>query len=166
MAQTTYITVAEWQHGTDDRVLADLMSDDGTAGTIGEGDLVLLNCIERASADVESYVLRGGRYTLTDLTDLQTDDDWTLKGLVADLATGYLYQIRGGQIPDSAKDRQDRGRETLQELAKGGRIFRDTSAISAGTAQVSIITTDQRARSNLVSDGPNFPPTRQVQTEV
>lgn len=157
MAQTQYITVTEWNLGLDERVMADLSSDDGTVGTVNDANSVLVNCIERASADVESFALRGGRYTVAALTDLQTDDDWTLKGLVADLATGYLYQIRGGQAPPDIGVRIDRARVALEELGKGSRVFRDADAIDAGQAQVSVISSSDRKTSALVGDGPNFP---------
>lgn len=160
MAQAQYITVAEWQEGTDDNVLLQFASDTGTPiASIGAAtDPVLLNCIERGSADVEKHAQRGQRYTGADLAALQTDDDWSLKGLVADLATMHLYRIRGAVIPEAVQSRIDIAQAELNELASGAIVFNDAGAQAAGAPKVSVISLNTRQNLGLASDSVFFPP--------
>lgn len=160
MAQNKYITVAEWGEGFDDRLLAQLSSDTGTPGTVDESNAVLLHCIERASADVESATLRGERYTETDLTALQTDDDFTLKGLVIDLATMHLFGVRGIGFPEHVQRMVDRGKDKLEALATGKRIFRHDSNVTAGAPVVHITPASRRSQLKMVSDSAFFPAAR------
>lgn len=157
MAQTKYITVAEFAEAHDTRMLADLSSDSGNPGTVNESNTILLNAIERASADVESYALRGERYSATDLTDLQTADDWTLKGLVADVAIYYAAGRRAGMLPDVVQEKIEAARRTLEDLRDGKKIFNDASSIAAGKPKVSITGPGRRENLGMVSTEPFFP---------
>lgn len=157
MAQTKYITVAELEEAYDTRTLAQLGSDAAADATVDESNTILLNVIERASATVESVALAASMYTATDLTDLQTADDWTLKGLVAALAMGYLFERRTSVPPESIQRSTDAANETLKALRSGRRVFNDAGAISAGKPSVAIIKPTSRVRLNLVSDQPFFP---------
>lgn len=158
MAQAQYITVAEWQEGTDDNVLAQLASDTGSPEVDPDNSAVLLNCIERGSADVEKHALRGQRYTGADLAALQTADDWSLKGLVTDLATMHLYRLRGAVIPEAVQSRIDIAQSELNELASGSIVFNDAGAQAAGAPKVSVISLNTRQNLGLASDSVFFPP--------
>ena len=162
MAQTRYITVAELAEAYDARTLAQLGSDLAADSTVDESNAILLNAIERASAIVQSFALAAGLYTATDLTDLQTADDWSLKGLVAAIAMGKLFDRRTTVPPESIQRAIDSADETLKSIRKGRRVFNDADAIDAGKPSVVIISPTTRARLNLVSDQPFFP-TRQRQ---
>lgn len=162
MAQARYISVAELVEAHDVRALQNLGSDTAADGTANSSNTILLNAIERASADVESYAARGGVYSLTDLATIQAADDWTLKGLVVDLAIGHAYRRRGGQIPPDLSDRVDKAEQGLQDLRDGKRLFgTDDPAIAAGKPSAVLVTSSQRARLNSVSDQPFFPPRRE-----
>lgn len=157
MAQTRYITVAEWVEGTDTRVLAQLSSDTDAPITVDETNARLLNAIERGSSDVQSSALRGGRYSSDDLDALKTADDWTMKGLVADLATRYLYESRGGSAPEDVQRRFRDADAALEDLRQGRQVFNDSDAIGAGVPEVAIMNAGQRARLHMVSDTEYFP---------
>jgi len=157
MAQTKYITVAEWAEGFDNNVMAELSSDTGTLGTVNESNTALLNCIERASADVESHALRGGIYSLTDLLDAQSDDDWSLKGLVASLATVYLYRVRGTPLPPDVKPLYEEAKATLKDLRDGKRVLNNAGAVDAGQPKVAVISASNRGNLHLQSDSMFFP---------
>jgi hypothetical protein len=118
---------------------------------------LLGNAIERASADVESHALRGNRYTADELADLATDDDWTLKAIVADLAIGHLFSRRGGDMPPSIEARVERSRQDLVDLRDGREIFNSNPHIAAGRAKIVAIPETTRSRLGLVADQEYFP---------
>lgn len=157
MPQERYITVAEFAKAFDTRTLAQLGSDSGSVGTVDESNTILLNAIDRASADVQSFALRGGRYSVDDLLSLQTEDDWSLKGTVASLAIGYAHRRRGAAIPDDIQASIDRAEEMLKDLAAGSRVFNDTEAIAAGQPDNQIVSVRDRQNLSLVGDLPFFP---------
>lgn len=155
MAQNKYITQAELAESFDTRTLAELASDDGTPATVGS-DTNIDNAIERASARVEESCQQGGRYTADDLADLQTADDWSLKGLVADLAVHEMY-VRRGPPPDRLKERFDAAQKRLDDLGAGKTVFKSDSAIAAGRASIRVVTDTERHELRRVSDEPYFP---------
>jgi hypothetical protein len=157
MAQAKYLTVAELAEAFDSRLLQELGADDGALGTVDESNAILLNAIERASADVQGYTFRGGQYTLTDLQALQTQDDWSLKGIVAALAMGHLYDRRGASAPETITAKIEAAGEALRELRDGKAIFFDTNVMDAGKPKMDVISPTTRANLNLVSDSDFFP---------
>ena len=158
MAQAIYITVEELTIAHDIRALQNLGADDAADGTADDTNVILLNAIERASADVESFSARGGIYSLKNLGTLRDLDDWTLKGLCVDLAIGHAYRRRGGRIPAELSDRVDKAESTLADLRDGKRVFsQDAEAIAAGKPRASVVSLSQRERINSVSDTLFYP---------
>lgn len=159
MAQVEYITEAELLLAFDDRTVGQLASDTGTAVVLDGTNVEIKNAVKRASAMVESAVLRGSRYTLAELAALQTADDWSLKGLVAELTLAKLYERRPGTIPQDTKDMLTKARDKLELLQKGERIFNDAGAKDAGTPKVVVLSATDRSdrQLNMVSDQPYFP---------
>lgn len=156
MAQNLYITVAELTEVMDEREIAQLTSDGTTDATVDENNVDALNAIERASAQVEAAVLIGGRYTESDLSALQTADDWILKGLVAELAAIKLYQRRGS-VPDHVLDRYKNATEMVERLKTGSRLFKDSGAILASKPSVFIINSSTRRNLDLLADSAYYP---------
>lgn len=160
MAQTKYITVAELAESYDARLLADLGGDGSANLVVDEDNAIITNAIERASAKVESFALRGGRYSEADLAALQADDDWKLKGLVASIAISFLFRRRAGQAPPDIEKEIEAANKDLDDLRDGKTIFRDDGAIAAGKATAAVLSSGSRGRLGLVADGPFFPPSK------
>ncbi len=143
MAQATYITEPELLEAYDSRLIARLASDDGTPATLDATDANIANAIERASAQLESKALSGGRYTLALLAAEQAADNWILKGLVAALAMGLMYQRRGA-IPEEFRGTWKMAQGQLKDLATGVRILGgETGDVGAGKVGIEV-TTDQQ----------------------
>jgi len=160
MAQASYLTITELREQYDLRLLQQLGSDSGaplSGDPPTDSSGILANAIERGSSDVESHALRGGRYTATELVDLATADDWTLKSLVADLAMGHLFMRRGGTAPPAIENRIEQAKRDLEDLRDGREIFNSAPHQTAGKAKIVVIPAQDRARLNLVSDLPYFP---------
>ncbi len=157
MPQATYITPDELARAYDSRPVGELSSDDGTVGVINPSNEILMTAIERASADVESAVLKSRRYTIEDLQALQANDDWTLKGIVADLAVAHLYQRRGTAMPDAWQRAADRAEAQLEALRTGREIFTDDAAAAAGEPRPRTFTSTARSNLGIISDTPYFP---------
>lgn len=153
-----YATVANLVSMLDTRVLAELGSDTNSDGTVDDNNTILTTAITRASADVDSVALRAEMYTAADLAALYAASDWRLIGLVTDLAIVKLYERRGGDLPPAIKTKADACRDALNDLREGKIIFgQSTSAASAGTPSVSVITRNERDNLRLVSDSDFYP---------
>lgn len=161
MAAPQYATIAQIKLHIDTRVLQMLASDTGANADLTSYTTApnLEAAVERASSDVESYARRGERYTEADLQALQTAEDVTLIGLVADLALYNLAIRRGGDISTAIQQRGDRAHQALKDLASGVRIFaKDSGAEGSGTATAEIVPIGDREQMNLPSDSEFFPP--------
>ena len=157
MAQATYISAAELAESFDERLIKQISSYSGTPQS-SVSNSVVTNSIEKASAEVESYALRGGLYTATNLSDLQTADDWSLKSLVATLAMKHLFRGKAGNMPPDMESMVAEAGRTLEELREGKRVFNLAGAISAGKAEVKIVDINKRNNVGMVSDSAFFPP--------
>jgi phage gp36-like protein len=161
MAAPEYATVAQMQAMIDDRLLEQLTSDTGADATVDGSNVPLMTAIQRASSDVESYAMRGGRYSRADLEALLTAEDTTLIGLVADLVLFHLISRRGGDLPTAVLERVQFARNQLKALAKGEWIFgKDDDSPDAGQPKISVIDLGQRLNLDMVSDSPFFPSRR------
>ena len=159
MAQTQYITQSELRESFDIRMISQLASYDGSPDT-GTSNTIVANAIEKASAEIQSYALRGNRYTTDDLTTIKGNDDWTLKGLCATLTMKHLFRGKAATAPPDVIAMIGEASATLESLGSGERVFNFDTAASAGKASVSVITNQTRGYLNMVSDS-NFFPTRQ-----
>lgn len=157
MAQNKYITVAELAEAFDADLLSGLGTDTTTPGTVNESNAILLNAIERASGEIESKSLKGGRYTKSDLSTLQSSDDWILKGLVATLAMKYLYARRAGEVPSAIATMVSDAEEQADELKDGKSIFDHDASKTAGKISISVIDENTRGRIHMAADSEYFP---------
>lgn len=160
MAQATYISTAELIESFDERMVFQLASYSGTPlanASALASSTIALNAIEKASAEVESYALRGGLYTVTNLSDLQTADDWALKTLVSTLTMKHLFRGKTGNIPPDMQAMVAEATATLEELREGKRVFNLDTVLSAGKAKAYVISATVRSNLNMPSDGINFP---------
>ena len=157
MAQTKYITVAELIESFDSRMLSQLCSYSGAPGTMNESNAIALNAIEKASAEIESYALRGGIYTSGDLTTIQSNDDWTLKSLCSTLSVKHLFRGKATSAPPDVVAMIAESKETLEALSSGKRIFNYDNAVTGGKAAVKVMRNQTRGQINMVSDSDFFP---------
>ena len=159
MAQNSYITAAEMAESFDSRIILQLSSYSGTPAS-SVTNSVTANAIEKASAEVETYALRGGFYTTTNLTDLQTADDWALKGLVATLAMKFLYLGKTGNMPPDMDQATAKAEQMLEDLRAGKRVFNLDTVHAAGRASPHVVSMSVRGQINAASDQRFFPQRR------
>lgn len=154
-----YATVDQFLLSVDERLLANLGSDTNADGTVDDSNDIIVAALTRASHDVMSYALRGGNYTSAQLDALQTAEDWTLIGLVCDLAINALYARRGGEIPESVRNRVSSAMQTLLDLRDGKIVFSGVAdeKQAALVPEVQVISATVRGQSSMVSDSPFFP---------
>tara|TARA_R110002020_G_scaffold26072_11_gene84401 strand:+ start:839 stop:1336 length:498 start_codon:yes stop_codon:yes gene_type:complete len=158
MAQTKYITIAELKESFDSRMLGQLASYSGTPDALGdETNTVVLNAIEKASAEIQSYALRGSRYSTDQLDTLKTNDDWTLKGLCCTLTIKHLFRGKATSAPPDVIAMIAESQASLEALSGGSKIFNDSDSASAGKAAVKVVSNNIRGRLNMVSDMSFFP---------
>ena len=147
----------------DERLLKELTSDTNSDATIDGSNTILTEALLRGGEEVASAATRSQAYTVTELETLATDGNALLRGLVADLALCYLFERRGGEVPESVKAKANRAQQMLGDLRDGRRVFAVDANREAGTAAISVITASARGSLTLVSDSP-FYPTRKTQT--
>tara|TARA_R110002012_G_scaffold307268_1_gene512626 strand:+ start:567 stop:1061 length:495 start_codon:yes stop_codon:yes gene_type:complete len=157
MAQTKYITVAELIESFDSRMLKQLCSYSGSPGTMNESNTIALNAIEKASAEIQSYALRGGLYSTGALDTIKTDDDWTLKSLCCSLTVKHLFRGKAANAPPDVVAMIGEATATLEALSTGKRIFNYTTSPDAGKAAVKVMRNQTRGQINMVSDSDYFP---------
>ena len=158
MAQSKYITIAELKESFDHRMLQQLASYSGSVADLsGETNAIVLNCIEKASAEIQSYALRGSRYTAANLDTIKGDDDWTLKGLCATLTVKHLFRGKATQAPPDVIAMIEESKAIMESLASGDRIFNFDSSVTAGKAAVKVVDSTTRGKLNLSSDQDFFP---------
>jgi tetrahydromethanopterin S-methyltransferase subunit F len=143
----------------DERLLKELISDTNSDGTIASST-ILTELLLRAGEEVASAATRSQAYTVLELEALATDGNALLRGLVADLALCYLFERRGGEVPESVKAKANRAQGMLNDLRDGKRVFAVDANREAGTASVSIIQQQIRGSLRLVSDSPFYPERR------
>ena len=156
MAQAKYITATELAESFDSRMIKQLSSYTGSPQSSVDNSVVT-NAIEKASAEVESYALRGGLYTTTHLSSLQSSDDWSLKTLVSTLTMKHLFRGKTGQIPPDMIAMVAEATATLEELREGKRVFNLDVAHSAGKAKAFVVSASVRGNLNMPSDSKYFP---------
>lgn len=160
MAQASYISTAELIESFDSRMVFQLASYSGSPiadVSALASSAVALNAIEKASAEVESYAMRGGIYSTQNLTDLQTADDWSLKSLVSTLAMKHLFRGKTGNLPPDMAAMIGEATQTLEDLREGKRVFNLDSTHTAGQAKLFVISANIRGNLNMPSDSRYFP---------
>jgi hypothetical protein len=157
MAQASYISTAELIESFDSRMVYQLVSYDGTPETDLTTNAAALNAIEKASAEVESYALRGGLYSAENLSDLKAADDWSLKTLTATLTLKWLFRGKTGNVPPDMAAMIAEATQLLEDLREGKRVFNLGTTHSAGKASVHIVSSTVRGNLNMPSDSQYFP---------
>ena len=160
MAQASYISTAELIESFDSRMVFQLASYSGSPiadASALASSAVALNAIEKASAEVQSYAMRGGIYSTQNLTDLQTADDWSLKSLVSTLTMKHLFRGKTGNLPPDMAAMVAEATQTLEDLREGKRVFNLDSTHTAGQAKLFVISANIRGNLNMPSDSRYFP---------
>ncbi len=112
----SFITIDEYFKYHDRRTIARL-SDDTGAGVIDTD--VVTEILNSASAYIYSYIR--GHYKNLTTTDFSSITDSYIKKLTAILATAYLYERRGGVLPETVSDDKARADFELDQIQKGKR---------------------------------------------
>lgn len=141
----------------DERLLKELTSDTNADATIDANNTILTEALLRGGEEVASAATRGNSYTVTELEALGTDGNALLRGLVADLALCYLFERRGGDVPESVKAKANRAQQALEALRDGKLVFAVDANREAGTATVRVIQQQIRGSLRLVSDSSFYP---------
>jgi len=145
----------------DTRLLAELASDSNSDGTVSSSTIIT-EALLRAGEEVASAATRSNAYAVAEIETLATDGNGMLRGLVADLALCYLFERRGGDVPESVKAKANRAQATLADLRDGKRVFAVDLKRDSGTATVQVITASTRGSLVMNADSTFFP-TRRTQ---
>lgn len=156
----SYATVADLQDYFDWREIGDLISDSNekisALDQVTTGNVYntrLLRFLQRASAELESVVLKGGRYSVTDLTGLTGNSLELLKAITCEFVMVYLYERKPFWNPERMESYRKVKTERLEKFAKGANIFNLPLVIEAGQASVTGPSTiDYSTNYNLVTD--------------
>jgi len=153
-----FMSVSEMQKYVDIRLLNELVSDTATDGDYSTDSTgVLAAAIERASEEIASAATRSNAYVVSELETLATANNGMLLGLTADLALCFLFERRGGDVPESVKAKANRAQDRLGDLRDGKRVFAVDTKRDAGTATVQVIMASTRGSLAMNADGSFFP---------
>jgi len=140
----------------DSRILQELATDDNTDGTISSSTTITA-AILRAGEEVASAATRSNTYSTVDLDTLAAANNGMLEGLVADLALCFLFERRGGDVPEVVKAKASRAQASLSDLRDGKRVFANNTNRAAGLPSVAVIAVQARGNLGMVSDSSFFP---------
>jgi len=140
----------------DSRILQELATDDNTDGTISSSTTITA-AILRAGEEVASAATRSNTYSTVDLDTLAAANNGMLEGLVADLALCFLFERRGGDVPEVVKAKASRAQASLSDLRDGKRVFANDTNRAAGLPSVAVIAVQARGNLGMVSDSSFFP---------
>jgi len=148
----------------DERVLKDLVSDDGTPVSTLGSDAKITAALADASGIINSAVASpSSAYTTTELAALTGDDLAYLKRLVCSLAMGYLLGRRPEKYGDDYKNITEHAHDAIELLRTGKHIFNTANAKSAGYPEVDGLTVTQYSDLNLLPERVrNFYPNRRL----
>jgi len=134
---TVYITAAQFLRYFDSRIVAELLSDTGVKVADPANDPTLAELMQAASGEVESYALKGGRYSSADLADLAggtTNHSFYLRKLVATIVMDSL-RSRRSRVGEESLESRKWVLATLKLLGQGEQIFGFVETEEAGTTQ-------------------------------
>lgn len=131
-----YATVEHLIMCFDERLLADLVRDDGQAEVNLASNQNVDSALQRATADINAAVLVGKMYDLDDLEALSGDDAWLLREICCELAMLRLIRRRVWESKyGSLREDLKKGTEAyLDRIRKGERVFNIEENIEAGLA--------------------------------
>lgn len=152
---STYASPDDMMLRYDVRRLGQLCTDNDTQLTTEQlvQSAILQEAITDASGLVESAVMVGGRYSVTDLLTLNDNPKRFLARLVCDLTYGFLVSRRGFNSNDigSLAPGYANALKLLDELRAGTWIFANDAAIEASkpkrvqlSTNVTLVTTEAR----------------------
>jgi hypothetical protein len=162
MAMAQLLSNTNFALYADARLLAELASDDNTDGTVSSSTIVT-QALLRAGEEVAAAATRSNAYTVAELEGLATDGNALLRGLVADLALCFLFERRGGDVPESVKAKAERANVHLSDIRDGKKVFAVDGNRNAGTATVDVISSAVRGSLGMVSDSSFYPSRRNQQ---
>lgn len=139
-----YATIADLIARYDVRTIGDLVNDDNTQAdtseVLADADGVILAALTDASGEIDASLLRGKRYTRTDLAGLTGNAANHLKRITCKIAFWLLWERRPAWENDSYEQSKADARRALKELASGEEVFELEAQQNAG---------------NISSDGPS-----------
>lgn len=140
----------------DERILKELATDTNADGVIDTSPIITA-ALKRSSEEVASAATRSNAYTVDDLENLSIDTNALLEGLVSDLALCFLFERRGGDVPEAVKAKAIRAQTFLGDLRDGKRVFDNDIARAAGTPAVAVIAVQARGNLGMTADCSFFP---------
>lgn len=148
---------ADFIRYADERLLKELAKDDNTDASTLVGNDIITYALLRGGEEIAAAATIGNVYVVSDLENLATANNAYLQGLVADLALCYLFERRGGDVPEAVKAKANRAQSVLNDIRDGKRVFAIANNRDAGLAQLSIVTANVRGRLGMTADDIFFP---------
>jgi len=136
----------------DERDIADLASDSGTPESDLANSAIVQAALDDASGDVDAALLKGGRYTATQLSGLTGNSLAKLKRITCEIAMHYLMERRPDFSPERAEQLEIRRKRHLERLRKGEDVFGLDPAIEAGAPSHQELTTADYQNLNFTRD--------------
>lgn len=147
-----YASVNDLMARKDRNTVIDLASDTGSQVDDFEIDPNIEAALDDASGAIESALLVGGQYTVTDLTGLEDNAKATLTRLTCEIAMAYLFDRRPGYQPEAAEKALQRADAILTQFRRGELMFGLPAHIAAGLPSVDGPTVVDYNRLNMLAD--------------
>jgi phage gp36-like protein len=147
-----YATATQLIERYDPRDIAEMASDTGIAIDDVGTDPNVLAALDDASGEVETALLQGGRYTVSDLTGLTGNSKSHLIRMTCDVAIALLFARRPLYAFERYEKARDLAEKHLDRLRKGDAVFNLSDMATASLPIVDGPTTVEYQNLNLVRD--------------
>lgn len=162
----SYATPAEFLKRYDARIVGDLVRDNDEQATAAEliDDDNLQAALDDASADIDSALMFGERYTPSDLSGLTGNSQTLLIRMTCDIAMAFLLRRRPSKDADKDAARLELAEKHLERLRKGEQVFyRGEGVDHAGVIDTTGPSVVQLTNLNLIRDRTkNYYPERRL----
>lgn len=162
------VTVADLVNRWDARLLAQLARDDGQLETNLASNPRISAALRGAEGQLRAAILKGGRYSIEELEQLDPEDLEFYKDIVCNLAMLRLAAARVNTIGgDIYKTLREDTQQLLRQLESGEMIFASPRARKGSLPEGRAITLAQFHAQNLLVDRcTRFYPPRVEETQL
>jgi len=131
----SYVTADELKPYIDERILAEVLSDDETPVSNPFASSKFTAMRLRASGAIESACLHRGQYTVDDLENLTLASREYMVGVAAGLIWGYMRDRRGVAGDEKKMKQAQDAEDVLDALRDGARVFSVVATLNASNME-------------------------------
>jgi phage gp36-like protein len=122
----------------DVRIIGDLVEDDNTRDGSPSAAAEVTELLATASSMIDSALLTSGRYSASELAELEAAGDRMLKDMACRITMSLLWERRGVGVPSQFQASIDRSFDMLDQLRKGSLVPPSDASVLASKVDAGV----------------------------